>query len=180
MAAVLLFAWIGFLHLTRGTAVRHVRGVGADGVPVGISEPEFPLSVALLTGTSLAPGNRVEIALNGDATYERLWNDLRSASRSITLQLYYGSVGKTADTLHAILLNRAAAGVRIFVLYDGFGTPDISREHVESLRRAGVSIEPFRPLRISALHLAQNRSHARGIVVDGQVGWTGGFGIDHK
>jgi cardiolipin synthase len=147
-------------------------------VPVGISEPEFPLSIALLTGTSLTTGNRVDIALNGDGTYERLWSDLRSSTQSITLQLYYRGAGRTADTLHAILLNRAAAGVRIFVLYDGFGTPDISRERLESLRKAGVSIEPFRPLRISALHLAQNRSHARGIVIDGQVGWTGGFGID--
>jgi hypothetical protein len=30
---VLCLALIGFLHLTRGTAVRHVRGVAADGVP---------------------------------------------------------------------------------------------------------------------------------------------------
>lgn len=180
VAAVLVLAWIGFLHLTRGTAVRHVRGVGADGVPVGISEPEFPLSFALLTGTSLTLGNRVEIALNGNGTYDRLWADLRSAKQSVTLQLYYGSAGKTADTLHRILLDRAAAGVRVFLLYDGFGTPDILRERVDALRRAGVTLAPFRPLRISALHLAQNRSHARGIVIDGRVGWTGGFGIDDK
>jgi cardiolipin synthase len=128
----------------------------------------------------LTAGNRVEIALNGDGTYERLWSDLRSATRSITLQLYYGNRGKVADTLHSILLDRAAAGVRLFVLYDAFGTLDMPRERVESLRRAGVRVEPFRPLRISELHLAQNRSHARGIVIDGRVGWTGGFGIDDK
>ncbi len=39
-------------------------------------------------------------------------------------------------------------------------------------------MEPFRPLRLSTLHLVQNRSHVRGIVVDGRVAWTGGFGID--
>jgi cardiolipin synthase len=143
-------------------------------------EPEFPLSIALLTGTTLAAGNRVEIALNGDGTYERLWADLRSATRSITLQLYYKSAGKTADTLHQILADRATAGVKVFVLYDGFGTPDISPARIDSLRKSGVNIEPFRPVRISALHLAQNRSHARGIVIDGRVGWTGGFGIDDK
>ncbi len=180
VTVVLLLAWIGFLNITRGTAVRHVQGVGADGTPVGITEPAFPLSIALLTGTLLTGGNRVELALNGDGTYERLWQDLRSATRSITLQLYYGSPGKTADTMHGILLDRAAAGVRIFVLYDGFGTPDISSERVNRLRRAGIRVEPFRPLRISALHLAQNRSHARGIVIDGQIGWTGGFGVDDK
>ena len=39
---------------------------------------------------------------------------------------------------------------------------------------------PFRPLRLSTLHLAQNRSHVRGIVIDGRIGWTGGFSIDDR
>ena len=86
ITAVLCFALIGFLHVTRGTAVRHVQGV-ADGVPIGVSEPQFPLSVTLLTGAWMAPGNRVDVALNGEGTYSRLWEDLRSARQSITLQL---------------------------------------------------------------------------------------------
>jgi hypothetical protein len=47
--------------------------------PVGVSEPEFPLSVSMFTGARLAPGNRIEVLLNGDSTYPRLWQDLRSA-----------------------------------------------------------------------------------------------------
>ena len=42
----------------------------------------------MATGAWLAPGNRVEVLLNGDGTYPRLWEDLRSAKQSITLQLY--------------------------------------------------------------------------------------------
>ena len=56
-----------------------------------MSEPQFPLNVAMLSGASLSAGNRVEVALNGDGTYPRLWDDLRSAQESITLQLYYGA-----------------------------------------------------------------------------------------
>ena len=177
---VLLFALIGVLHVTRGTAVRHVRGVGADGSPIGVSEPQFPLSVTLLTGAWMAPGNRVDVALNGDGTYSRLWEDLRSARQSITLQLYYGNTGRMADTLRQILVDRAKAGVRVFLLYDAFGTIDIPADHAATLRAAGVLVEAFRPIRLSTLHLAQNRSHVRGIVIDGQVAWTGGFGIDDK
>src|SRR4051794_8696238 len=40
-------ALVGFLHLTRGTAVRHVRGVAADAIPIGVSAPEFPLMAAM-------------------------------------------------------------------------------------------------------------------------------------
>jgi cardiolipin synthase len=177
---VLGLALIGFLHLTRGTAVRHVRGVEAGHVPIGVSEPQFPLMVTMLTGAWLAPGNQVELALNGDGTYERLWQDLRSARQSITLQLYYGNAGRMAHTLGGILRERVAAGVRVLLLYDAFGTADIPQDQVESLRAAGVQIEPFRPIRLATLHLAQHRSHVRGIVIDGRIGWTGGFGIDDK
>jgi cardiolipin synthase len=180
IAAVVLLAWIGLLQLARGGAVRHVRGVGVDGAPVGVSAPQFALSVSMLTGAVLAAGNRVEVTLNGDGTYPRLWTDLRSARQSITLQLYYGNAGQMGDTLRRILLERASAGVRVFLLYDAFGSNGIPSAHLAELRKAGVLVEPFRPLRLSTLHLIQNRSHVRGIVIDGRVGWTGGFGIDDK
>jgi hypothetical protein len=68
VAVVLSLAWIGLLHLTRGTAVRHVRGVAVDGTPISVSEPECPVMATMATGAWLAPGNRVEVMLNGDGT----------------------------------------------------------------------------------------------------------------
>jgi cardiolipin synthase len=177
---VVAFALIGFLQVTRGTAVRHVEGVGAASASVGVSEPEFPLMVAMLAGAPVTPGHRVEVLLNGDGTYPRMWEDLRSAQRSITLQLYYGAPGRMAGIIGDILRERLAAGVRVYILYDAFGTVDIPAGELAAFRAAGANIEPFRPIRLSRLHLAQNRSHVRGIVVDGRIGWTGGFGIDDK
>jgi cardiolipin synthase len=154
--------------------------VAADGVPISVSEPEFSVMATMATGAWLGPGNHVEVMLNGDGTYPRLWEDLRSAQRSITLQLYYGAPGRMADMLGQVLRERAKAGVRVFVLYDAFGTVDMPANHRDELRAAGIVVEPFRPIRLSTLHLAQNRSHVRGIVIDSRVGWTGGFGIDDK
>src|SRR5687767_8765104 len=141
LVIVLGLALIGFLHLTRGTAVRHVRGVAADGAAIGVADQEFALMATMATGTSLAPGNRVEVMQNGDGTFPRLWEDLHSAQRSITLQLYYGAPGRMADTLGAILRARAKAGVRVFVLYDAFGTVDMSADHRAALRAAGIVVE---------------------------------------
>ena len=115
--------------------------------------------VVIVLGLALI--GRVEVMLNGDDTYPRLWEDLRSAQRSITLQLYYGAPGRMADMLAQILRERATAGVRVFVLYDAFGTVDIPAHHRDELRAAGIVGEPFRPVRVSTLHLAQNRSHVR-------------------
>jgi cardiolipin synthase len=68
----------------------------------------------------------------------------------------------------------------VFVLYDAFGTVDMPANHRDEQRAAGIIVEPFRPIRVSTLHLAQNRSHVRGVVIDSRIGWTGGFGIDDK
>ena len=179
-AIVLIAAVIGVLFVTRGTAVRRVRGVGADGVPVGVTEPDFAATVALLAGGVILPGNRVELALNGDGTYERMWADLRSATESITVQMYYAEPGRVADQLSKILVERALSGIAVFVLYDAFGAGGLKRAYLKALRDAGVRVVAFRPLRFRNLWVVQNRSHIRGVVIDRRVGWTGGFGVDDK
>jgi cardiolipin synthase len=179
-AVVLIAAVIGVLFVTRGTAVRRVRGVGADGVPVGVTEPDFAATVALLAGGVILPGNKVELALNGDGTYERLWADLRSATESITVQMYYAEPGRVADQLSKILIERALSGIAVFVLYDAFGAGGLKRAYLKALREAGVRVVAFRPLRFRNLWVVQNRSHIRGVVIDRRVGWTGGFGVDDK
>src|SRR5688572_17046648 len=97
IALVLILAALGFLHLTRGTVVRHVQGMGEDSVPVGVAEPDFPSTVTMLTSAQMGPGNRVDVTLNGDGTYPRMWDDLRTAGQSITLQVYYGQPGRMAS-----------------------------------------------------------------------------------
>jgi len=177
---VVVFALIGFLYVTRGGAFKRVRSVGVTSGAVSPDEPEFALSVAMATGVLLLPDNRVEIAENGDGTFSRLWEDLRSAQHSIAIQMYYGLPGRVADTLSEILIDRAKHGVRVLGLYDAFGTGRISAPRLAALKAAGIEVVAFRPLRLSMLNVVQNRSHVRAIVIDGRIGWTGGFGIDDK
>jgi cardiolipin synthase len=174
----LVLAVTALSFLIRGTVVKHVRGVGADGRPISPDDPDFGLSVAVLTGAPLSAGNRVELALDGDGTFPRLWDDLRAARESILIQSYYGNAGTVARTIRDILVERASAGVRVRVLYDAFGTGRISAADREALRAAGVTVVPFRPLGLSSLYALQNRSHVRSVVIDSRVAWTGGFGFD--
>jgi cardiolipin synthase len=92
IALVLIAALIGLLYVTRGTAIRRVRGVGVDGTPVSPDEEWFPFTVSLLTGSPLLPGNHVELVLDGDV-FPRLWADLRGARTSIYVQMYYALSG---------------------------------------------------------------------------------------
>lgn len=174
------FAYIGLLYSTRGTPITSVSSVGGDDGPPGITESHFERTLELLTGANLVNGNEVRVTTNGDETYPQLWEDLRAAQRSITLQLYYMMPGRMADSLHSVLVERARAGVRILFLRDAFGSQNMPAEWIESLEAAGVEVADFRPVHWYSLHKAQSRSHIRVVVVDGSVGWTGGFGIDDK
>ena len=179
IALVLVAAIIGFLFVTRGTAVRRVRGVGADGTPVAPHEDPFPLSVSLLTGSELLSGNQVEIVLDG-AVFARLFDDLRRAKQFISIQMYYALSGRVTEMLAEILIERARAGVQVFLIYDAFGAKALGGDYARRLREAGAQVQAFRPLRLRNLWVVQNRAHIRAIVIDADVGWTGGFGFDDK
>ena len=177
---LVVFALVGLPHVFRNPLVRNVLAPAPGaGVPAA-DAPRFDETVALLTGTPLAAGHRIELLANGDATFPRLWGDLRGARRSITVQMYYAGPGSVADSAARILAERARAGVDVYFLYDAFGAQDLPRRYLDSLQAAGVRTAEFRPVRWYALDRANHRSHVRGVVVDGSVAYTGGFGLDDK
>jgi cardiolipin synthase len=177
---LVVFAFIGVLYSFRATPMKSVVAVGDHGGPPSVSEPLFLRTVELFTGAAIAPNNRVEVLANGEELYPRLWEDLQAATCSITLQLYYCSMGVAANTLRTILTERAHAGVRVLFLHDAFGSSGLTREYLDDLREAGIEIAVFRPVHWYSLHKAQSRSHIRVVVVDGRVGYTGGFGLDDQ
>ena len=175
LAVVLML--IGILSVTRGATVRTVIAAGDRGGPPQVGDPLFPRTIELFTGTHIEEGNRIEVLLNGEGTYPRLWKDIASAKHTITVQMYYSQPGAVADTMAKYLSERAHAGVRVLVLMDAFGSQPLSKEWVLGLTNAGVEFAWLRPLKWYTLQKAAQRSHVRVVVVDGRIGYTGGFGL---
>jgi cardiolipin synthase len=173
-----LLAFMGLLSAVKGTPVRAVGTMPSSPQPPTDSRA-FRDGMELVSKTTLLPGHRVEVFVNGDETYPRLWEDLRSARESITMQMYYCEAGRMADTLSEILCERAHAGVKVMLLYDAFGS-SFKKAYIDGLLAAGVKAESFRPLKIVAMRTMQNRAHMRVVCIDGRVGYTGGFGISDK
>lgn len=176
---LLAFAMIGVLYVTRGTPVTHVRALDDGDGPPAVSDTSFRRTLELLAGMELKEGNEVELLLDA-ATYDRLWDDLRGARQSITLQLYYLNPGSLADSLKVILLDRVEAGVRVLFLADAFGASGMSDEYFDELKAGGVTVAKFRPPQWWKLDRVAHRSHIRVVVIDGAIGYTGGFGLDNK
>jgi len=174
----LILALVGLLSVAHTTPVHTVLAPGVGGEAPAVHDPQFNRIMELYTGTHLSEGNRVEVLLNGDSTYERMWDDIRSAKQSIIVQAYFAEPGKVADSLQRLLIDRARAGVRVAVLLDAFGAASLKHTKVlPALRAAGIRVAWLRPIRWYTLNRATTRSHSRLVAVDGRVGYTGGFGI---
>jgi cardiolipin synthase len=181
IAALVLFgvilALIGILSVTHDTPVRSVIAEGDSGGPPSIEDPLFARSIELFTGTHIDPGNSVQLLLNGNGTYPQLWRDLAAAQQTITVQMYYSQPGAVADTLAKYMIERAQHKVRVLLLLDAFGSQPLKRDWIQRLKNAGVEVHWLRPLRWYTLQKAAQRSHVRVVVVDGKIGYTGGFGL---
>jgi cardiolipin synthase len=181
IAALILFglvlALIGILSVTHDTPVTSVIAEGDKGGPPSIEDPLFARSIELFTGTHIDPGNSVQILLNGNGTYPQLWKDIGSAERTLTVQMYYSQPGAVADTMAKYLIDRAQHKVRVLLLLDAFGSQPLKKDWRDSLKRAGVEVKWLRPLRWYTLQKAAQRSHVRAVVIDGRIGYTGGFGL---
>lgn len=167
---------IGILSITRGTPVQSVVAVGDRDGPPPIGDSLFARSTELYTGLHLTSGNAVEQVNNGEV-YKRLYQDLHNAKRTITIQNYYSQPGQVADSIAAILKERARAGVRVLLVLDAFGSQNLSEKWADSLRTAHVEVGLLRQLHWYTLHNATDRSHVRAMVIDGEIGYTGGFGF---
>ena len=173
---LLALALVGVLSITRGTPVKSVISIGNRNGPPAITDSLFSRQMELYTGLRLTRGNAVEPVNNGEV-YTRLWKDLRAARHTITVQMYYSQPGAVADTMAKILAERARAGVRVLFVLDAFGSMNLTQAWADSLRAAHVEIGLLRQLHWYSLHNASDRSHVRVVVVDGEVAYTGGFGL---
>ena len=175
---LLAMVLIGVLTITHGTPVRSVISPGTADRPPAVGDSLFAESMELYTSTHFSHGNIVKLCLNGDGTYPELWKDLAAAKHTITVQMYYSESGKVADEMRDVLAARARAGVRVLVLLDAFGSGPLRKTNFEAtLKAAGAHVAWLRTIRWYTLNRAATRSHVRVVVIDGHIGYTGGFGL---
>jgi len=123
-------------------------------------------------------GNRVQLLIDGEAAFAALFEALEGAQRAILLQFFIIRDDALGRRLQQLLLARAAAGVKVHVLYDGIGSHALPRPYIDALRAGGVQVHAF-PTRGGLFNRFQLnfRNHRKIVVVDGQIGFLGGLNV---
>jgi cardiolipin synthase len=132
---------------------------------------------ARLTHLRATSGNRVDVLTDGNATFDALGAAIDGARHHVHAQYYLIRNDATGRWFRDRLVAAARRGVTVRLLLDGYGCFAVGRGWRRPLRKAGVHIAEFLPMRSVLLQPVNLRNHRKIVVVDGSVAFTGGFNV---
>ncbi len=143
----------------------------------GVDSPEFRRSLEVL-GTEMVPYNKATLLQNGDEFFPAMLTEIRGARTSVNMEMFIFNKGEIAALFARAMAEKAKEGVEVRLLIDGWGSHPGELE--DSMKKAGVKVREYKPLRIYSIYKAGKRTHRKILTVDGKVGFTGGLGIDDR
>jgi cardiolipin synthase A/B len=147
-------------------------------IPVGSPLEQALFRVgARLTQMRATSGNRVEVLVEGNATYDRIGAAIDAARHHVHAQYYLIRDDATGRWFRERLVAAATRGVTVRLLIDGFGCFALGRAWQRPLKKAGALVGEFLPMRSVLLQPVNLRNHRKIVVIDGQTAFTGGYNI---
>lgn len=122
--------------------------------------------------------NRVNIYTDGNMKFDALLKEIDGAEKFVLLQYYIIRDDILFEKVCRHLKQRMAEGVKVYILVDGVGSSKVSKKIWQKLKADGFWVSIFFPPVTKKLNLRVNyRNHRKIAVIDGRVGFTGGFNI---
>jgi cardiolipin synthase len=152
----------------------------------GASEPNAPpLPVPELAHLALAVhafpvshGNAVTLYHDTTKAFAALLEAIAAARHHVHVEFFILRSDDTGEALLKLLAEKARAGVEVRLLYDSVGALFLKSRTVRPLVEAGGRVRGFLPVNPVRSWVQVNlRNHRKVVVVDGQVGFTGGMNI---
>lgn len=137
--------------------------------------------MARAEGLSFSHDNSLVLLPTGTEKFTDLFQAVRQARHSIHLEYFNFRNDSISNELFSLLIERARAGVKVRIIFDGFGNSSNNRplrkRHLEAFREAGLEIYEFDPVRFPWVNHAFHRDHRKIVVIDGVLGYTGGMNV---
>ncbi len=125
--------------------------------------------------------NEADIFTDGKEYFTKLYEEIRKAEKFIHIQSYIIKNDELWKPLEELLLQKAAEGVQVRILYDSMGCRTMKHTDWERMREGGIQVGEFFPALFKRLHLRINyRNHRKIVVIDGRTAFVGGFNIGRE
>ena len=171
----------GLVGLVSFTASVNARGNREDdvvSVPATDADTDVLVrAIAAAAGQAALPGNTMELFQNGDEIFPPMLDSVVRARSTIHFVTYVFETGAVPNRFAQAFSDAARRGVAVRVVLDKDGAKKADPKVVASMRAAGCDVRWFRTARWYDWNEYNRRSHRRLLVVDGEIGFTGGVGI---
>lgn len=149
-----------------------------DGIHI---KPAFEIpEIEKLYGGSFTGGNSVHLLRKNGELFKAIFDSIAGAERFVCLEFYIFRNDETGIELAELLKKKAAEGVRIYMLYDHFGSFGTPRKFWTELKQNGINVRASHPFKWTApLHYAR-RDHKKLILIAGEKAFTGGLNIANE
>ena len=122
--------------------------------------------------------NSVDVITETSAFASSLLRELKGAKEHIHVQFYIFENDSFGRDVAAVLMEKARQGVEVRLIYDSVGCWNVDKDFYEQMRCAGVYVESFLKVRFPLFTNKVNyRNHRKIVVIDGKVGFVGGYNI---
>ena len=107
--------------------------------------------------------------------------ELRKAEKFIFMEYYAIEDAESWQGVQEILEERVHAGVEVRVFYDDMGSIGfINKDFVKRMEAKGIRCRVFNPFAPGLNLFLNNRDHRKLTVIDGRVGFTGGYNLANE
>lgn len=125
--------------------------------------------------------NELKLLKSGEEKFTDLFQEIEKAKHHIHLEYFNFRNDSIANLLFELLEKKAKEGVQVRAIFDAFGNSSnnqpLKKKHLEEIRKDGIEIVKFDPLRFPWINHVFHRDHRKIVVIDGKTGYTGGMNI---
>ena len=131
-------------------------------------------------GTTVCEDNRIEVITSGKRKFDALAKDILNAKHHIHMEYFYFKKDDGSKRIKELLMQKAREGVKVRFIYENIANIKISARYYYEMKKAGVEVVKFTNPKFSIFRLSAQlnyRDHRKLVVIDGNIGYTGGMNI---
>jgi cardiolipin synthase len=122
----------------------------------------------------------VELLWKGRESFQTIFDAVHRAEKLICLQFYIFKNDETGMALSELLKQKNREGVKVYLLYDHFGSLGTPRKFWKAMSLEGIKILASHPFKWTAPFYYVHRDHRKLIVIDSKQAFTGGLNIANE
>lgn len=117
----------------------------------------------------------------GEVAFPEIMKELKNAKKFIFMEFFILKYGKMWDEIHKVLKEKVLEGIEVRIIYDDFGCLNkLKNNFKKELRKEGIKVTSFNPIIPILSSTINYRDHRKIIVIDGDIGFTGGMNISDE